>query len=113
MNAKLDMVEKYPYIANFAIQAFLEKNREVSGDIQASYREIFHQKAGQVLARIDPGDFRPGLDLQMMYRQMFLASEGYLWEMAQQGGINRQQLRQDFEVLLAFWKKAYCREENT
>ena len=66
-----------------------------------------------MLARLDPGDFRPGLDLRMMYRQMFLASEGYLWEISQQGGINRQQLRQDFEELLAFWKKVYCREGNT
>lgn len=113
MNAKLDMMEKYPYIANFAIRAFLEKNREVSGEIQSSYRELFNQKAGQVLARLDPGDFRPGLDLRMMHRQMFLASEGYLWEISQQGGINRQQLRQDFEELLAFWKKVYCREGNT
>ena len=85
----------------------------LTGEIQSSYRELLNQKAGQVLARLDPGDFRPGLDLRMMHRQMFLASEGYLWEISQQGGINRQQLRQDFEALLAFWKKVYCREGNT
>ena len=111
MNAKLDMMEKYPYIANFAIRAFLEKNREVSGEIQSSYRELFNQKAGQVLARLDPGDFRPGLDLRMMYRQMFLAAEGYLWEMVQRGNVDVNRMEIDFQNLLSFWKSIYLRKE--
>lgn len=110
MNAKLDMMEKYPFIANFAIRAFLEKDDQVSGEIQASYRKAFSLKADLALSRVDPEDFRPGLDLKMMYREMFLASEGYLWEMARQGSVNRQQLRQDFGRLLGFWKKTYLKE---
>ena len=48
----------------------------------------------------------------MMYRQMHLASEGYLWEMTQQGGLTRQRLRQDYEKLLEFWKSVYYSEEK-
>lgn len=112
MDAKLDLMERYPYIANFAIRAFFEKNAEVTGEIQASYRKYFSRKATQALSRVDPKDFVPGLDLQMMYRQMFLASEGYLWEMMQQGGLDREQLRQDFGKLLKFWKSTYYSEEK-
>lgn len=112
MNAKLEMMEKYPSIANFAIRAFLEKDEEVSGQIQASYRKAFSQKAEQTLAQVNPEDFHPGLDLRMMYRQMYLAAEGYLWEIARQGSVNRERLRQDFSRLLAFWKTAYYREDK-
>lgn len=112
MDAKLDLMERYPYIANFAIRAFFEKNAEVTGQIQASYRSCFSQKAAQALSQVDPKDFIPGLDLGMMYRQMFLASEGYLWEMMQQGGLDREQLRQDFGKLLKFWKSIYYSEEK-
>ena len=112
MNAKLDMMEEFPHMANFAIRAFREKDKEIAGEIQASYRKYFSLKATQALSRVDPKDFIPGLDLTMMYRQMFLASEGYLWEMMQQGSLNREQLRQDFEKLLEFWKSTYYSEEK-
>ena len=112
MDAKLALMEQYPYIANFAIRAFFEKDKEVAGEIQASYRKYFSIKATQALSRVDPKDFIPGMDLTMMYRQMFLASEGYLWEMMQQGSLNREQLRQDFEKLLEFWKSTYYSEEK-
>ena len=112
MDAKLALMEQYPYIANFAIRAFLEKDVEVSRDIQTSYRKAFSQKASQVLSLLKPEDFIPGLDLKMMYRQMFLAAEGYLWEMMQQGGLSRERLRQDFEKLLEFWKSTYYSEEK-
>ena len=112
MDAKLALMEQYPYIANFAIRAFFEKDKEVAGEIQASYRKYFSIKATQALSRVDPKDFIPGLDLNMMYRQMFLASEGYLWEMMQQGGLSRERLRQDFGKLLEFWKSTYYSEEK-
>ncbi len=112
MNAKMDLMEKYPYIANFAIRAFYEKNSQVQGEIHASYQEIFHRKASFALARVNREDFRPGLDLSMMYRQMFLASEGYLWEMLQQGGPDRERMRRDFVQLLEFWKTTYLKEDK-
>lgn len=112
MNAKLALMEKYPYMANFAIRAFFEKDKQVSEAIQASYRSAFSQKAAQALSRLNPEDFIPGLDLNMMHRQMYLASEGYLWEMMQQGEVNWEQVRQDFGRLLEFWKSVYYSEEK-
>ena len=48
----------------------------------------------------------------MMHRQMYLASEGYLWEMMQRGEVNWEQVRQDFGRLLEFWKSVYYSEEK-
>lgn len=112
MNAKLSLMEKYPYMANFAVRAFFEKDAEISAAIQASYQKAFSQKATQALAQVNPEDFIPGLDLRMMYRQMFLASEGYLWEMLQKGDVDWDLVRQDFANLMDFWKSVFYSEEK-
>ena len=51
---------------------------------------------------MNPADFRPGLDLQMMYREMYWASEGYLWEKIRSNTLDVGQLETDFSRLLAF-----------
>ena len=51
MEAKLAMMEKYPYMANFAVRAFFEKDAEVASEIQSSYRAAFSQKATKALAQ--------------------------------------------------------------
>lgn len=48
----------------------------------------------------------------MMHQEMYWASEGYLWEMLQKGGLNAAQMEQDFQKLLQFWKTIYTNREN-
>lgn len=110
MRAKFRLMEEYPYMARFAINALYEKDADIYSEMQSSYALHFDRKATRALARLDPGDFVPGLDLQMMYREMYWASEGYLWEMLQKcGGLDAAQMEQDFRRLLAFWKTIYLR----
>ena len=47
----------------------------------------------------------------MMYREMYWASEGYLWEMVQRGGVDMEQMERDFRQLIDFWKSIYLRKE--
>lgn len=110
MRAKFRLMEEYPYMARFAVNAFYEKDADIYNEMQSSYARHFDRKATRALAGLDPRDFVPGLDLQMMYREMYWASEGYLWEMLQKrGGLDAAQMEQDFRRLLAFWKTIYLR----
>ena len=54
-----------------------------------------------------------GLDLQMMYREMYWAAEGYLWEMLQKGEPDAAQMEKDFKQLLTFWKSVYGKKEES
>lgn len=47
----------------------------------------------------------------MMYREMYWASEGYLWEMVQRGNVDIEQMENDFSNLMNFWKSIYLRKE--
>ena len=60
---------------------------------------------------LDPQQFIPGLDIPMMYREMYWAAEGYLWEAVQRGNVEIGQLDEGFTQLVNFWKSVYLRKE--
>lgn len=112
MRAKFQIIARYPHMAAFTIKAFYEKDADVYREIQASYHAHFDRKATKALAALNPNALAPGLDLQMMYREMYWASEGYLWEMLQQGELDVSRMEQDFTQMLSFWKSVYGRKEE-
>ncbi|MDY5940790.1 MAG: TetR/AcrR family transcriptional regulator [Eubacteriales bacterium] len=111
MRAKMEIIRRYPDMANFTIKAFYEKEPEISAAVQESYRKYFQRKADKTLLHLDPEQFIPGLDIPMMYRDMYWASEGYLWEMVQRGNVDMEQMEEDFSKLMNFWKSVYLRKE--
>ena len=111
IRAKMELIRLYPDMANFTIKAFYEKDADVCAAIQESYHRYFNFKADQVRVNMDPDQFVPGLDISMMYRDMYWASEGYLWEMVQRGEVDMERMEKDFTRLLAFWKSIYLRKE--
>lgn len=111
MQAKMEIIRKYPDMARFVIKAYYEKDPAVCGDIRKSYQKYLNMKANSTLMKIEPEKFVPGLDLQMMYREMYWASEGYLWEKVQQGNLNMEQMEDDFKKLIKFWKSVYLRKK--
>ena len=111
IRAKMEIIRLYPDMASFTIKAFYEKDAEVSAAIQESYRKYFNLKADRTRLNLDPAQFLPGLDVAMMYREMYWAAEGYLWEMVQRGSVDIEQMEKDFMNLMAFWKSVYLRKE--
>ena len=111
MKAKMEIIRLYPDMRNFVIRAFYEKDPEISAAIQESYHRYFNLKADQTRLNFDPEQFVPGLDIPMMYREMYWASEGYLWEMVQSGNVDVEKMEKDFTKLMEFWKSIYLRKE--
>ncbi len=112
MQTKLRLMRQYPDIGVFAVRAFYEKDPEVASDIQKNMGQYLSVHAAKKLQNLDPGDLIPGIDLQMMYKEMYLASEGCLWEYIQRGYMNVDAMEKDFRKLLAFWKKVYLRKKK-
>lgn len=110
MYAKMEIIRDYPDMANFTIKAFYKKEPEICAAVQASYHRHFNFKADQFRWNLDPSQFVEGLDIEMMYREMYWASEGYLWEMVQQGDVDMEKMERDFLRLIEFWKSIYLRK---
>ena len=110
--SKMRIMKKYPDMGRFVIKAFYEKDPSVCQDIQENCRKAVSFSADKVFQKLDPDKFIPGLDLKMMYQEMFWASEGYLWEMLQRGELDVDRVEKDFIRLIDFWKSIYLRKEN-
>lgn len=113
MRAKMEIIRRYPDMAGFTIKAFYETDPEIQAAVQESYHRYFNYKADKVRLNLDPRQFIPGLNIPMMYQEMYWASEGYLWEMSQQGPLDFERLEKDFTKLIAFWKSIYLPKEET
>ena len=74
--------------------------------------QYLNTHAAKKLQKLDPEEFIPGIDLQMIYREMYWASEGCLWEYIQRGDINVDAMEKDFRKLLEFWKRVYLRKNR-
>ncbi len=110
VRAKMEIIRQYPDMANFTIKAFYEKDPEISAAVQESYHKYFNFKADKARVNLDPEQFVPGLDIPQMYREMYWASEGYLWEMVQRGDVDMERMEKDFTRLIKFWKSIYLRK---
>lgn len=112
MRAKIELMKLYPEMTAFVIRAYYEKESEIKLEIQKSYQEYFKFKAENALSKIDRSRFVSGLDIKKMYREMILASQGYLWEiMHWDGRFDGSRLEKDFEEMLEFWKRIYLRKD--
>ena len=110
MKAKIEIMKKYPDMGNFVVKAFGEKDPEVCTEIHESYEKHNHFQSNQAIMNLDPNQFVEGLDLDMMYRDMYMATEGYLWELEHLGPIDVDKLEKDFIKLIDFWKSVYLRK---
>ena len=110
MKAKMEIIRLYPDMANFVIKAFYETNIEVANDVQNSFRKYFDLKKDKTLLRIDKEQFVEGIDIEMMYKDMYWASEGFLWEMVRKGQVDMAEMENGFRRLMDFWQSIYLRK---
>lgn len=111
LKAKVALMKKYPDLTLFTLKAYYETDPEVFSDIQKIIGRVASFEVNAKFLKISPEKFVEGIDLQMMYMDMYLASEGYLWEKSHQGRLDAERVEKDFEKMIDFWKKIYLRKE--
>ena len=111
IKAKVEMMKKHPDITAFTLKAYYETDPEVCAEIQEIIGRTASYESNAELFRLDPEKFVEGLDLQMMYTDIYFATEGYLWEKTQRGALDVEEAEKDFEKMIDFWKKIYLRKE--
>ena len=107
--AKASMMKKYPDMGNFSIKAYYEKDPEVVKDVQKIIAPYTKMETNITLPPLDKSKFKEGLDLNMMYQDMYLASEGYLWRMQQTDKLDIDKMVTDYKKIIDFWKSIYLK----
>lgn len=109
--AKAEMMRKYPDLTLFSMKCYYETDEEVCDDIQKIIGRTASFEANAKMMKIDPDKFIDGLDIHMMYTDIYLAAQGYLWEKSHQGQLDVDEVEKDFAKMIDFWKKVYLKGE--
>lgn len=111
LKAKIALMRKYPDMAFFSLKAFYEKDPEINAAVRASCDNHFNFKTDSARLNFGSEQFVPGIDLEMMCREMFLASEGYIWEALQRGYTDIEKMERDFIGMMEFWKSIFLKKD--
>lgn len=107
--AKTEMMRKYPDMSAFALRAYYEDDEEVRGELVKIIEPYSKLVTNTTIPKLDPSLFKDGIDLKMMYQDIYLASEGYLYQMQHKGPIDINKVISDYKELISFWKKMYLK----
>lgn len=107
--AKTEMMRKYPDMSAFALKAYYEDDEEVKSELVKIIEPYSKLHTNTTLPKLDPSVFKDGIDLKMMYQDIYLASEGYLYQMQHKGPIDIDKVISDYKDLIGFWKKMYLK----
>ncbi len=109
LRAKIQLMKDYPALAAFSIKAYYEKDPEVYEMIQASYKEYSGRKEQHVMTELSPEDFRPGIDLGMMYKVMFWTLDGYTTNLMKRESWDADVAEKEYGEIIDFWRKIFVR----
>lgn len=109
LEAKINLMRQYPDMSNFSIKAYYEEDEEVKSEIQKIIAPFTKLSTNKTLPPLDPSVYKEGLDLRLMYQDMYLASEGYMYQMQNASKLDADKIMKDYRELIDFWKKLYLR----
>ncbi len=112
LRAKCNVMRKYPYIMEFSLRAYYEKDPEVMNEIRGSFGQVNQESQLKALAKMDRSGFVDGIDFSLMYQEMVWATDGYMRNALMMGEINPDVIEHDFEGLITQWKKVYLMREE-
>ena len=112
LRAKMALTRQYPEMAMFALKSFYEKDPAIQPVIRESYARHLASRGYGTVKSVRREDFGPGVNLPMMYREMFLASEGYVWEALLRGDVDADRMEREFEAMIDFWEETYGAREG-
>ena len=116
LRAKIDIMKKYPFMGSFVIRAYYETDPSIQPEIEKSYAKLLSLKAAPSWSNLDPAQFIEGVEPERILREMYLVSEGYLWEIQKKGSLDIdediEKIEADFHEMIAFWKKIYLRKKG-
>lgn len=109
LETKLAMMHKYPDMGKFALKAYYDDDEEIRDELRKVIEPFQNLSTNLMIPELDPSQFKEGINLEMMYRDMYLASEGLLYHEMQKKDFDVDKMAEDFRRMVDFWRKMYSR----
>ena len=107
MKVKLGILRNHKCLGEFAIKSKFETDQDVCREVGEYIEKDSAFKFNPNRIDLDPGQFVPGIDVDMMFRNIYWASQGYLYEAMRNDAIDVERLEMDYNKLIDFWKDTY------
>jgi TetR/AcrR family transcriptional regulator len=107
--AKCSVVRSYPYLYQFATNAYYEQDPKIKSSIQANFHQVSKNSEDILWEIADMSKFRQDIDIRLMYQEILWTSDGYLRQMILSGKLKADQMEKDFERMIEQWKKVYLK----
>lgn len=107
--AKCSLMKTYPYLYLFSLKAYYEQEPDIKDAIQSCFQEVSDHSEDVIWSIVDLSEFRPDIDVKLMYQEILWISDGYMRQMLSRGEWNPVQTEADFERMIEQWKKVYLK----
>ena len=105
--AKCSVIRFYPYLYQFAVNAYYEQEPQIKRNIQENYYLVSKNSENILWNTINVSQLRQDIDVKLMYQEIIWTSDGYLRQMIFSGQLDADQMEKDFERMIEQWKKVY------
>lgn len=105
--AKCLVIRFYPYLYQFAVNAYYEQEPQIKRNIQENYYLVSKNSENILWNTINEFELRQDIDVKLMYQEIIWTSDGYLRQMIFSGQLDADQMEKDFERMIEQWKKVY------
>lgn len=78
LEARIKLMNLYPYIFQFVTNAYFEEDKNVISDIACEKNELIALQKKKALVRVDRSMFKHPNDLEVLYDMILNMSEGYI-----------------------------------
>ncbi len=109
--AKCSVMEKYPYISAFSLNAYYEQYPEIKEAIGESFAQASQTSEELVLATINTSALRRDIDEKAMYEEIFYAMDGYMLKKYRSDRVNPDEIEKEIAVLINLWRTIYAEEK--
>lgn len=109
--AKCAMMEKYPYISAFSLNAYYEQYPEIKSAIEDSFLQESQTSEKLVLSKINTAKLRKDIDKKAMYEEILYAMDGYMLKKYRSGRVDPEEIEEEISVLINLWRTIYTEEK--
>lgn len=110
---KTAILNDWPDLFRFSLRVYYETDPEVKDEVRSVVKPYTMPDTNLLMAQPDPRSFKEGVDLKLMYQDVYLASEAFLWRMSQEENADIGTVLRQMKEMTEFWKKTYLKEEKS
>lgn len=112
VQAKCSLMKTYPRLYAFSLRAYYEMNEEVKTSVQESYSIISRMSEQTLWKKIDRTLLRNDISLELMYKEIFYAVDGYMLDKYRSNQIDAEIIEYELMNMIDFWEKIYTKAER-